>query len=344
MASVAVEMTAPNGKVTAERSNLAGFVNFPMSVSKRSAVIRRPGDYVFRVVVPPGWIVTSANQSQTARFQSLPGAPADLVAADPTHPVGLAPELFIAGRLATRNARGALVPMAHTTVHVRDPNGAMTTVATAEDGAFTIPAARGTWELFIEAADGTVRAARRITVRDAPVRASAMILDDRAGEQALRPPVVVDFESVTETPVAKIPSGTAGLDWNYLNAIDAVFAGHAGYVNTLASGHYVGYSSSGHPVTVSLPAGFDFLGAYFGAALTEAEGETLRVQAFRGGVPVGEEEFTLSSLGPVWFDAEYRNVDRVVFTTLHYWQFVTDDMLVGILPTPARERRTPTGE
>jgi len=35
---------------------------------------------------------------------------------------------------------------------------------------------------------------------------------------------------------------------------------------------------------------------------------------------------TLSWLGPVWFAADYRDVDRVRFTTDHYWQFVTDDM------------------
>jgi len=133
----------------------------------------------------------------------------------------------------------------------------------------------------------------------------------------------------------KVPNGLAGLDWFYLNAIDAVFANAEGYVNTLSSGRYVGYSSSGHPVTISRPGGFDFYGGYFGVAMPAAEGETLRVAAWRRGTLVGEEDFTLSCLGAVFFDADYRSVDRVTLTTLHYWQFATDNLEIGVPAAPA---------
>jgi hypothetical protein len=214
-----------------------------------------------------------------------------------------------------------------------DRSGVRSVAAIGEGAAFRIPAAPGLWMLNVDGNGTGLRVERRVMVRDAPVQVGAIVLGDpdgRAAAEAPRASVTVDFESVTGTPVAKIPSGFAGLGWNYLNAIEVVYAGGVGYVNTLASGHYVGYSSSGHPVTIFRPGGFDFIGAYFGAALPEAEGETLRIEAFRAGVAVAEDEFKLSDLGPVWFDAGYRNVDRVVFATLHYWQFATDDMEFGI--------------
>lgn len=338
MASVVVEMTAAGGKPTVERSNLSGFANFPMSVAKRSASIRAPGEYDFRVVVPPGWVVTSGNASQSTEFEALPGAPADLVAKNPTSPVGLAPELVISGRLVTRDAVRGLLPAAHTPLAVVGPAGERRAAAVGEDGAFSIPAAPGRWRLIAGEPATKAPVERAVTVRDAPVRLAAIVLGE-AVPAPLAPPVTVDFESVTGAPVAKVPSGVAGLDWNYLNAIDAVSGGGAGYVNTLASGRYVGYGSSGHPVTVSRTGAFDFYGAYFGVGLPQAEGETLRIQAWRGGVAVGDEEVTLSALGPVWFDADFRSIDRLRLATRHYWHLVTDDMQFGVpRPAPAEPR------
>jgi len=342
MAGIAVEMTAAGGKTTLERSNLSGFANFPMSHSQRSAVIRSPGTYRFGVIVPPGWSVTSGNALQSVTFASLPGAPADLVAANPTGPVGLAPELAIAGRVCLPGGAGRAVPAPAASAWAVDPGGTRAELALAADGSFRLPASPGTWTLGAAASGGARRVGRHVTVRDAPVRAAALVLgqdDDEAVGRAGRGTVTVDFESVTGTPVAKIPNGFAGLEWNYLNAIEAVWANGDGYVNTVTSGHYVGYSSSGHPVTISRPGGFDFLGAYFGAAIPDAEGETLRVSAFRAGAMVAEEELRLSSRGPVWFDAGYLGVDRLVLATIHYWQFVADDMAFAMPSASVTARR-----
>ena len=83
-------------------------------------------------------------------------------------------------------------------------------------------------------------------------------------------------------------------------------------------------------MTISRAGGFDFLGAYFGVGARDAEGERLRIQAFRGESTVAEDELRLSSLGPVWFDAAFHGIDRLVLTTSHYWQLVVDDMEVGV--------------
>jgi hypothetical protein len=312
MAGVAVEMTSPRGRTHVERSNQTGFVNFDMSGGWPLAPIRGPGERRFRTLVPPGWSVTSGNAEQTCEFEELPGSPSGLIARNPTRPVGLAPDLSIGGRVETGAGP----------VTAQGPTGALVQVAVDPGGSFAIPAAPGSWRL--RAGGGPWR---EVAVADVPLRLSAL------GGPASRPPaareVVVDFESAT-TQTWKIRAGLGGVDWFYLNAIEAVPARGPGYVNTLGSGRYVAYSSSGHPVTISRRGGFDFVGGYFGVGWADAEGEILRIEARRGGAVVGAEELRLSALGPVWFDADYRAIDELRLSTAHYWQFVTDDLILRL--------------
>jgi hypothetical protein len=243
-----------------------------------------------------------------------------LVAVNPTRPVGLAPELLLTGRVA---APGAVASLEAT-----DPHGGHFAVALDPQNGFSIPATPGRWVLRASAeALGAIE--RVVVVRDAPVRLAALVLGADSPAPLGRQ-VTIDFESITKSWLAKIPSGVGGLDWDYLNAMEAVSGKGEGYVNGLGSGQYIGYSSSGHPVTVSRPGGFDFVGAYFTVAFPAAEGELLRVEARRGGRLVGEESIALSSRGPVWFDADYRGVDEIRFETARYWQLVVDDLAVRV--------------
>lgn len=328
MALVVVTVTTPDGKTFTERSNDAGFANFEMSRSERNAVLRKPGEYVFSVHVPPGWVLTTGNASQRTTLEELPGAPADLVSRNPPRPFGLAPRLVFGGRVGVRGHAGAVEPPEGVSLSARGPGGEAVDVPLAPGGTFEIPAEPGPWKLIARKAGSDSGVEREFVVRDAPVRLSTIVL----GETSVKPSgrrTTIDFESITGTPMAKIPSGVARLDWFYLNAIDAVTGGDA-YTNNVTSGRYVGYGSSGHPVTISRAGGFDFLGASFGVGSREGEGETLRIQAFRGDAAVAEDEFRLSSLGPVRFDAAFHRIDRLVLTTRHYWQLVVDDMEVGV--------------
>jgi hypothetical protein len=204
-------------------------------------------------------------------------------------------------------------------------------VPLAPGGAFEFPAAPGPWTLIARKAGTAPSVERELVVRDAPVRLSTIVLGEPPVEPAGKR-TTIDFESITSTPIMKIPSGVGGLDWVYLNVIDAVTGG-AAYTNNVTSGRYVGYGSSGHPVTISRAGGFDFFGASFGLGSQEGEGETLRIQAFRGDAAVADDEVPISSLGPVRFDSAFHRIDRLVLTTRHYWQLVVDDMDVG-LPAP----------
>ena len=331
LAGIAIEMSGPDGARAIERSNGSGFANFQMSRYQRDAVIREPGTYRFRAIVPAGWTLTTGNADQTSRFAALPGAPADMVAENPTTPVGLAPELFLAGRLAAGRVAGEWTPAPGASLAATDPSGQPVAVELAADGSFRIAAVPGIWRLRAVAPARSLPLEREVLVRDAPVRLA--VLDLSVADVApASPRTTVDFESITTSGLAKIAPGVAGVDWNYLNAVSTEQASE-GYVNSTGSGKYVGYSSSGHPVTIARAGGFDFYGGYFGAGLPAAEGETLRIAAFRGGVEVAREELTLSALGPVWFDADYRSIERLVLTTVHYWQFVTDDLVIAA-PVP----------
>ncbi len=329
MAWVALEMTRPDGQRAIARSNLTGFVNFPLSRWQRGALIRRPGEYRFRLLVPPGWELTSRNGEQTSHVEELAGAPADLVSHDPIEPFGLAPKLLLTGRCLRRRVDGSLGPAPGTRVEVEGPGGRRATVTVRTEGTFSIAVVPGRWRLTAGPAATKFPLVREVEVRDAPVHVGGLVL----GQELPTPPSraqVVDFESVTGAYTAKVPSGTAGLDWNYVNAVEAVWPEAPGYVNALASGRYVAYNSSGFAATISRRERFDFHGAYFGAALEPAHGEKLHVRAFRGRALVADDEVVLSVLGPVWLAAGYRDVDRVVLATDRYWQFAMDDLTVSL--------------
>jgi hypothetical protein len=324
MAGVAIEIVDPHGAGTIERSNLSGFANFDMSRSRWRAAIRRPGSYTMTAKLPPGWSLTTGNAEQATRIEALPGAPADLVSANPPGAFGLAPELSIRGRCFSRMADGGLAPAADGSVSAAGPGPNTESVHLASDGGFRLAATPGRWRIACSS-PGLAPIARDLEVRDAPIYVAGLVVGESQPETA-RQRTVVDFDSITGTPTRKVPSGTAGIDWTYLNAIESVWADGDGYVNTVTSGHYVGYSSSGHPVTLSRAGGFDLRGGYFGSAHRAAEGETLRLRAYRSGALVAEDQVELSSLGPIWIDTDYRRVDRVELATLHYWQFAVDDL------------------
>lgn len=164
---------------------------------------------------------------------------------------------------------------------------------------------------------------RKVHVDHAPIHVSAIILGEEVPPE-LAVQIPVDFDQVTSVPIAKMPRYPRELEWVNLVVSDNQTYRGSGYVNNTVSGRHIGYNSSGYPVTVAGDELFDFLGAYFGVAWPQAEGETLEVRAWRDKQLVGEEELSLSAMGPFWFEADYRSITRIEFATRHYWQFVMD--------------------
>lgn len=315
MQNVAVELGKPNGRTIVERTNSGGFANFKMSVAKRDRPVVDPGHYSLRVAPPPGWSVTTDNAIQESDYAITPGAPADMVALRTTHPVGLAQELSISGQLPP----GAVL-------RASGPDGATTDVETEENGGFTIAAIPGDWSIEVARKANGPTEHRSVTVGRAPVVMSTPAADGEPAPDPLPTARSVGFDDLLQAPqVKEIPSGYGGLDWYNLVAMHQAFSGGPGYINTASSGEFIAYNSSGHPAEVSSATPFDFDGAYFGVGWDDAEGETLVLTAWRGSDVAYEDRIVLSSLGPVYFDADYRGISRLQIRTEHFWQATVDD-------------------
>jgi len=328
-ASLAIRLTRPDGETRLERSNPNGFTNFSMSLgSVRADVTEADKEYDFEVLVPDGWIVTTDNTRQATKFTALPGSISGLRAEQPPTIVGLAPDLTVSGQLAREESGGQTWHTANVSLVSVSPTGERVQQAISEDGRFSFPAGPGAWLLEIENRTLGETLSRRFQVQSVPVQLSAIVLGLQQ-PAPLKTLQIQDFEYLQHSKIGKIPGGESGLGWDYLVAVHNQLYAGPGYVNALRSGKMVGYNSSGHPVTITPGAAgqvFDFVGAYFAAAWPQAEGETLTIEAWRGETLLAREHLGLSYLGPVWFQADYRGIDKLVLSTLHYWQFVTEDM------------------
>jgi len=328
-ASLAIRLTRPDGKILLERSNTNGFTNFPMSLEDPHADISQAGGgYSFEVLVPDGWAVTTDNLRQSPGFSAMIGSVSGLVAEPPPTAVGLAPELTVSGQVAkTKRGDQPLHNSAINLVSVA-PDGHRQKLALDEDGSFTFPGGPGTWFLEIETPALNETQSRSFQMKDVPVRLSSITPGEHRPEP-LETLKKQDFEYLSHSSIGKIPGGESGLDWDNLIAVHNQLYHGPGYVNVLHSGKTVGYNGSGHPVTITsgeTGQSFDFIGAYFGAAWPQAEGETLTLEAWRGESLAYHEQLSLSYLGSVWFQADYHDIDKLVLSSTHYWQFVTDDM------------------
>lgn len=308
MPNIAVELGKPDGRTSLERTNVSGFANFRMSVLRRDREVVDPGRYSFRVMKPPGWSITTANDMQESDYVVRPGAPGDMIALRTTHPVGLAADLTISGMAA-----------AGTSISAIGPEGAKRSLRAGADGRFSIEASPGDWQ--IEAASER----RKVTVDQAPVVLSAFAGATETEEPPLPETRVIGFDDLATSGVFEVPSGYGGLDWYNIVAMHQRFTGGPGYINAAVSGEFIAYNSSGHPATIARDKPFDFAGAYMGAGWDSAEGETLHIRAWRGEDVVHEDQVVLSSAGPVYFAADYRRITKIEIKTEHYWQAVIDD-------------------
>lgn len=330
MPGVSVSLLKPAGIPEHEQSNVNGYTNFRMHLRPGdSSISRKDAFYHFEVQTPPGWQVTSGNVRQSSRFRALAGSPAGLVAESPPDAVGLAPVLTISGSIEEADQLISLIATA--------PDNRRLQITPGPQGHFRFGASAGDWTLTATRADTPYPVVRQVSVADVPVALSSLSMSAAvtalpAKEHRIRE----TFDALPYSRIEKLPRGHNGLDWNYLLAVHNQTYHGPGYVNGMVSPPGVGYNSSGHPVTIAgLAPGdrFDFSGGFFSVAWPGSEGETLEVTGWRGPAQVYRDNITLSYLGPVWFQADYRDIDRLTLATSHYWQFVSDDLEFR-LPTP----------
>jgi hypothetical protein len=293
-------------------SNGAGFANFAMSGTKSDATIMFEGSYDFSVRVPPRWLVTTGNASQTVQFELKPGSPADMVAVPAPALVGLAPELWLSGQLpASLDGQTVVLTGPDRTGHPLSPT---------EARRFEFEAGVGTWTSSTKPALG-------LDLGDTPIQIAQAWWTSAGSSQASR---TVTFDDLQSEGVLKVPSGYAGLGWDNFVMTHRKFYDPEGYRNGVMSGEFLAYNGSGHPAAISSEKPFDFIGGYFSISTLDAQGETLAVTGWRGAELVYEEEMTLSALGPTYLAAQFEAVTRLEFRTEHYWQFTADDLVFAL--------------
>jgi hypothetical protein len=321
-------MASRQGKTLVRSSNINGFTNFVMSLFKEEADIKVPDEYRFRVIVPDGWHITTGNGTQYNEFKALQGTTGDIVARYPFKPVGLSPDLTLSGRIGVRGADDGLSPAQGSTVILQPTaGGTPIKVPVGPDGRYSTPIQQGAWRILAHSADETATAEREVTVGEAPVMVSTMVLGEELPPKAPNTHVI-DFENLTGSELVEVASGVGNVNWHNMVATDFILYQGEGYMNTSMDGHFVAYNSSGHPAALWRDDSLDFVGSYFGVAWMKAEGETLSIKAWRDGMLVADDVLPLSSLTAVWYDAEFRGVQRIELKTEHYWQFVAEDFTV----------------
>ncbi|MEM9411953.1 MAG: hypothetical protein AAGA30_12615, partial [Planctomycetota bacterium] len=86
---------------------------------------------------------------------------------------------------------------------------------------------------------------------------------------------------------------------------------------------------------ITAPTAIDFQSVHITVAWRNAEGETLRVEMWRGDEKIVDDIVELSMLAPVLYAPNVRDITRIALTTTHHWQAVFDDLRIRA-PLPSQ--------
>src|SRR5699024_1760708 len=98
----------PDGSWVIRRSNLNGFANFRHSLTEDNVEVKEPGEYIFEVIVPDGWEVTSNNKIQVGTYMKAPKTRPGIIIDKVPEPVGIAPILTVSGSVKIRETSGSV--------------------------------------------------------------------------------------------------------------------------------------------------------------------------------------------------------------------------------------------
>jgi hypothetical protein len=286
-----------------------------MSAGRRSAHIGTPGTYQFAVSIPPGWVCTSGNAVQAQEFSLIEGSPAGMGSEEMVKPVGLAPIRTLRGRTAG----------AGSTISLMKAGQRLGGEVLAADADFLISVPDGAEAVEIEGAG----LRRRFSLSPYPTHLGVLSRERTPIEAAARLETI-GFNDVTPRGLRKIPSGYAGLNWFNLNAMSRDFANsNDGYVNGNTSGDHICYTSSGHPAELWSEGPFGFHSVMISAAWLKSEGETARIESWRGDALVESEDLVVSALTPIHYAPMLKDITRIRFSSKHCWQLVIDDLVLA---------------
>lgn len=336
MAGIPVHLRRPDQNPRVRSSNDGGFANFTVQNKNPRADIHQPGLYNFQPNIPAQWTLTTGNRVQGIRFRSNAKARPGIVADRLPTPVGIARKLSISGRLLLKESAAGSELTDTDYITVAGHSGRLRKVPVNADGHFAIDVGPGDWLLQVPNSAPEAQIGRLISVSRAPVNVG--VLNSRHSETCKGDANLhINFESITNTEVRKMPTRYAGLKWEGMIITRKDTYGGDGYINNAVSGNYIAYGSSGYPVTIEHEGGFDFIGGYFGVAWQKGESEALEIKAWSHGALIASDRIQLSALGPIWFAPRYCNITRLRIATEHYWQFVADDLAFRVQYFTKRE-------
>jgi hypothetical protein len=245
----------------------------------------------------------------------IEGAPAGIGSEEMVRPVGLAPIRTLSGSTAGAGA----------TISVMKAGQSLSSETVAPDAGFRIDIPDEADAVEIDRPG----LGRRLALSPYPAHIG-MLSSERAPLEASASLQTIDFNDVTPRGLRKIPSGYAGLNWFNLNAISRDFAtSNDGYVNGNTSGDHVAYTSSGNPAELWSEQPFGFHSVMISSAWLTAEGETAKIESWRGDVLAAVDEIVVSALTPVHYAPMLKGITRIRFSSKHYWQLVIDDLVLA---------------
>ena len=325
-AGLYVEITRPDGSIASNTSNIAGFTNFQVGRGvPDEAQFFEVGSHGVEAFAPDGWKITSdmrPNESLNTIADSNVGG--KMILTPPCAHIGVGADVQVSGVVALTDDLG------HSDISLKVSGGGVQEgdVDVDSDGGYRFPSEPGRWQLTATNKKTGAETVREFEVVSASVVLSEIsfeeVLPERSGES-----ITINFDDVTTSDTLyEIPSGYHGLDWLYWISTHVKFYGGWGYVNGAISGEFIAYNSSGFPGSFASEEGFDFIGAYLTAAWPRGEQDSAFIRAWRDGELVHEDRVAISPNGPVYFMADYRDVEKVEFSLENYERIVIDDISI----------------
>ncbi|MBO6604105.1 MAG: hypothetical protein JJ938_08675 [Roseicyclus sp.] len=323
-----------------ETSNLNGFANFVLSIDEEDADLRGSGEIRVEFGAWPGWDITTPNTEFHSEIVELADSPAGLIVDRPFPFLGLALRPAIFSAIPEEEADGSL-GCDNGSISVRGTVGA-DAVGQADMTMFScylpMEALQDMWGIptaLNAVSDGPGLALREVvpgyghTFVAAPVPSVPASV---SGEPMRS--VIYSFDDlITSNDIREMPSGADGLAWHNWVVTNRRFYGGSGYVNSVTSGEYIAYTSSGHPATIRSDTPFDFVQAMMTVAWPRAGGGYVIVEAFRGDELVGREAIRLRTRGPVRFYADWTGITELRVSHSTYWQVIVDDLELRVAAT-----------
>lgn len=322
-AGLRIEMIRPDDTKTWKSSNIDGFANFSSSLDDDTHDVFEPGRHKVRAIFPDGWESLSETSVQEIEFVAQLNAGGRIVPVDTCRPIGVVPILELRGQI---QPQGDVAPSSYSVRAINESEQISLDLPVGQNGNFLGIGKVGNWKLEVRNTDGKLVHERGFAVEFGAVRFSTIVPEQdpvRHLEGEWRELTFDDL--LVADSLFEIPYGYGDLKFLNLIATHNRFYEGDGYVNNTISSEYIAYNSSGVPVPIWSDKPFDFKGTYVGVAWPRGEEDEVIFRAWRNDEMIYEDRLMLSHYGPIFFDANYKEITRMEISHANYERVVLDN-------------------